>query len=211
MYRLLQTTAVLLLTALTLPLGAQAPAPHEHHHHEAAAAAAAPTAEVSVKPSIPDVALVDQDGKPVRFYSDLVQGKVVMMNFIFTSCTTICPPMGATFAKVQKVLGERVGRDVHLISVSVDPATDTPERLKAWSQKLGAGPGWTLVTGDRENVTQLLKALGVYTASISDHSPLVLVGNDVQGRWTRAYGLAPPTKLVELIDGMTVAQKETRP
>jgi protein SCO1/2 len=147
----------------------------------------------------------------VRFYSDLVQGKVVMMNFIFTSCTTICPPMGATFAKVQKVLGERAGRDVHLISVSVDPATDTPERLKAWSQKLGAGPGWTLVTGDRESVTQLLKALGVYTASISDHTPLVLVGNDVQGRWTRAYGLAPPTKLVELIDGMTVAQKEARP
>jgi protein SCO1/2 len=198
-YRLLQTTALLLLTAAALPpLGAQT-------------TAAKPLAEVAVKPSIPDVALVDQNGKPVRFYSDLVQGKVVMMNFIFTSCTTICPPMGATFAKVQKVLGERSGRDVHLISVSVDPASDTPERLKAWSQKLGAGPGWTLVTGDRENVTQLLKALGVYTASISDHSPLVLVGNDVQGRWTRAYGLAPPTKLVELIDGMTVARKEGRP
>ena len=215
-YRSLQTTALLLLAAVSLsPLGAQTaaapPAGHEHHHHEAAAAPADPTAEVAVKPTIPDVALVDQDGKPVRFYTDLVQGKVVMMNFIFTSCTTICPPMGATFAKVQKVLGERSGRDVHLISVSVDPGTDTPERLKAWSQKLGAGPGWTLVTGDRESITQLLKALGVYTASISDHTPLVLVGNDVQGRWTRAYGLAPPTKLVSLIDGMTVAQKETRP
>jgi protein SCO1 len=219
--RSLQTTALFLLATAVLPLGAQTTAPaeppagHEHHHHEAAAAAPAVSsnqlADVPVKPSIPDVALVDQDGKRVRFYTDLVQGKVVMMNFIFTSCTTICPPMGATFAKVQKVLGERSGRDVHLISVSVDPGTDTPERLKAWSQKLGAGPGWTLVTGDREDVTKLLKALGVYTASISDHSPLVLVGNDVQGRWTRAYGLAPPTKLVELIDGMSVAQKETRP
>ena len=208
-YRSFQTAALLLLAAVSLPLGAQST--HEHHHHEAAAAAPSAIAEVPVKPSIPDVALVDQDGKPVRFYSDLVQGKVVMMNFIFTSCTTICPPMGATFAKVQKVLGERSGRDVHLISVSVDPATDTPERLKAWSQKLGAGPGWTLVTGDRENVTKLLKALGVYTASISDHTPLVLVGSDVQGRWTRAYGLAPPTKLVELIDGMTIVQKEARP
>jgi len=212
LYRWLQTTVLLLLAAQATAQTPQTapPAGHEHHHHEAAAAPA-PTAEVPVKPTIPDVALVDQDGKPVRFYSDLVQGKVVMMNFIFTSCTTICPPMGATFAKVQKVLGERAGRDVHLISVSVDPATDTPERLKAWSQKLGAGPGWTLVTGGREEVTQLLKALGVYTASISDHTPLVLVGNDVQGRWTRAYGLAPPTKLVELIDGMTVAPKETRP
>jgi len=215
--RSLQTTALFLLATAVLPLGAQSAAPaeppagHEHHHHEAAAAPPDATAEVPVKLSIPDVALVDQDGKPVRFYTDLVQGKVVMMNFIFTSCTTICPPMGATFAKVQKVLGERSGRDVHLISVSVDPGTDTPERLKAWSQKLGGRPGWTLVTGDREDVTKLLKALGVYTVSISDHSPLVLVGNDVQGRWTRAYGLAPPTKLVELIDGMTVAQKEARP
>jgi protein SCO1/2 len=200
-YRSLQTTALLLLAllaAIALPLGAQTA--HEHHHHEAAAAPSQPAAEVPVKPSIPDVALVDQDGKPVRFYSDLVQGKVVMMNFIFTSCTTICPPMGATFAKVQKELGERAGRDVHLISVSVDPATDTPERLKAWSQKFGAGPGWTLVTGDRENITKLLKALGVYTASITEHSPLVLVGTEPARRWTRAYGLAAPARLAELID-----------
>lgn len=216
LHRMFLTTALLLLAVQATAQPAQPPqtappAAHEHHHHESTAPAPDPKEEVSVKPTIPDVALVDQDGKPVRFYTDLVHGKVVMMNFIFTSCTTICPPMGATFSKVQKVLGERAGRDVHLISVSVDPATDTPERLKAWSQKLGAGPGWTLVTGDRESVTQLLKALGVYTPSISDHSPLVLVGNDVQGRWTRAYGLAPPTKLVELIDGMTVAQKEARP
>jgi protein SCO1/2 len=172
-----------------------------------AIAAAADIAEEPVKLSIPDVSLVDQEGKPVHFYSDLVQGKVVMMNFVFTTCTTICPPMGATFAKVQKLLGDRAGKDVHLISVSVDPATDTPERLKAWSQKLGGGPaGWTLVTGDKENVTKLLKALGVYTAAIGNHSPLVLVGNEGQGRWTRAYGLAPPAKLVELADSMKTTE-----
>jgi protein SCO1/2 len=172
-----------------------------------ARAPAADIREESVKPSIPDVSLVDQDGKPVRFYSDLVQGKVVMMNFVFTSCTTICPPLGATFAKVRTLLGDRAGKDVHLISVSIDPATDTPERLKAWSQKLGGGPGWTLVTGDKDSVTRLLKGLGVYTASTADHSPLVLVGNDAQGRWTRAYGLAPPTKLIELIGGVSEAPK----
>lgn len=146
--------------------------------------------------NVPDVSLIDQDGRPVHFYSDLVKDKVVAMNFIFTTCTTICPPMGATFAKLQKLLA---GRDVHLISVSVDPATDTPERLKAWAGKFGAGPGWTLVTGDRNEVTRLLKALGVYTAAIGDHSPLVLLGNDAAHRWTRAYGLAPPAKLAELI------------
>jgi protein SCO1/2 len=161
--------------------------------------------------NVPDVALVDQDGKPVHFYSDLVKGKVVAMNFVFTSCTTICPPMGANFAKLQKLTA---GKDVHLISVSVDPGVDTPERLKAWAAKFGAGPGWTLVTGDRNEVIHLLKALGVYTAAITEHSPLVLLGNDAGHRWTRAYGLAAPAKLAELIEQISpaaLAKKETRP
>jgi protein SCO1/2 len=121
--------------------------------------------------------------------------------------------MGASFAKLQKILGARAGRDVHLISVSVDPATDTPERMKAWSRKFGAaGPGWTLVTGDRGEITRLLKALGVYTPNIADHSPLVLLGNDARHRWTRAYGLAAPARLAELIDQIAApgAEKESR-
>jgi len=193
--------------ALAVPALAQEtpPATGEHHHHEAAPAppAAAPEAGEKVDLKIPDVSLVDQDGKPVHFYSDLVRGKVVMINFVFTSCTTICPPMGATFGKVQQLLGDRAGRDIHLISVSVDPATDTPERMKAWGKKFGAGPGWTLVTGQRETIVQLLKALGVYTANLNDHTPLVLAGNDPRNEWTRAYGLAAPAKLVELLDGLS--------
>ncbi|HLL75605.1 MAG TPA: SCO family protein, partial [Pyrinomonadaceae bacterium] len=94
---------------------------------------------------IPDVPVLDQDGRELNFYSDLVRGKTVAVNFIFTTCTTICPPLGATFARVQRDLGERAGRDVHLISVSVDPANDTPERLKAWGAKFKAAPGWTFV------------------------------------------------------------------
>lgn len=149
---------------------------------------------------VPDVPVIDQDGKALRFYTDLVKDRVVAVNFVFTTCTTICPPMGANFAKLRTLLGERQGRPVQLISVSIDPNTDTPERLKAWSQKFGAGPGWTLVTGDREQITQLLKALGVYTARLGDHSPLVLIGDDVNHHWTRAYGLAPPAKIAELIE-----------
>jgi protein SCO1/2 len=162
-----------------------------------AARAAMPEAQPLEGLNIPDVPLVDQDGRPVHFYSDLVKGKVVAMSFVFTSCTTVCPPIGANFAKLQKLTA---GKDVHLISVSVDPAVDNPERLKAWAGKFGAGPGWTLVTGDRDEVVRLLKALGVYTATVSDHSPLVLLGNDARHRWMRAYGLAAPAKLAELID-----------
>jgi protein SCO1 len=207
----------LLLTALPIRPAAAQQEGHEHHHPTPAPAAPPAITQERVDGlQIPDVPLVDQDGRPVRFSSDLIAGRVVAVNFVFTTCTTICPPMGANFAKLQKLLGERAGRDVHLISVSVDPSTDTPERMKAWGQKFGAGPGWTLVTGDREEITRLLKSLGVYTANISDHSPLVLIGNDARHQWTRAYGLAAPAKLAELVGGMAApadvnAQKESRP
>ena len=150
--------------------------------------------------SVPDVELLDQDGRKVHFYSDLVKGKVVAVQFIFTTCTTICPPLGATFARVQRELGERAGADVRLISISVDPVTDTPERLKAWGEKFKAGPGWTLLTGAKPQVDELLKALAASTARREDHTPTVLVGNDAKGQWTRAYGLAPPSRLVQLIN-----------
>ncbi len=176
-----------------------APAPvatDAHESHEAS------------KMSIPDVELLDQSGRTVHFYTDLVKGKVVAVNFIFTTCTTICPPLGATFARVQKELGEKMGRDVQLISVSVDPATDTPERLKAWGEKFHAGAGWTLVTGPKPRVDELLRALGAATSSPQDHSPAVLVGNEAAGQWTRAYGLARPAVLVKLIEDAAAGRLE---
>jgi protein SCO1/2 len=207
-----------LLAAFPMAPAAAQEDPHAHHHQMAAAPAPEkPEVEALGHLNIPDVPVIDQDGKPRRFYTDLVKGKVVAVNFVFTTCTTICPPMGANFAKLQKLLGDRAGRDIHLISVSVDPSTDTPERMKAWGQKFGAGPGWTRVTGDRAEITRLLKSLGVYTPNISDHSPLVLLGNDARHQWTRAYGLAAPAKLEELISGMAApaadvnAKKESRP
>jgi len=148
---------------------------------------------------IPDTAVYDQDGHRLRFYSDLVQGKTVAINFIFTTCTTICPPLTATFRKVQQGLGDRIGKDVALISVSVDPAVDIPERLKSFAQKFHAGPGWTFVTGTQGDIDKLLAALGATTANKNDHTPTILVGNDPTRYWTRAYGLAPAAKLVKMI------------
>lgn len=168
----------------------------QHEHHDAPA----PPKQKPAKLEIPDVPLVDQDGRPVRFHTDLVKDKVVAVNFIFTTCTTICPPMGATFGKLRQQLGERAGKDVHLISVSVDPRTDTPERLKTWAAKFGSGPGWNLVTGEPAQVRKVLDAFGVFTSNPAEHTPLVFVGNDAKGEWTRAYGLAPPARLAELID-----------
>jgi cytochrome oxidase Cu insertion factor (SCO1/SenC/PrrC family) len=151
------------------------------------------------KMKIPDIEVLDQEGRKIHFYTDLVKGKTVAINFIFTTCTTICPPLGATFARVQKDLGERTGRDVQFISISVDPATDTPERMKAWGAKFKAGAGWTFVTGDKPAITELLKALGSATARPEDHTPFVLIGNDSRGTWRRVYGLVKPSQLVQLI------------
>lgn len=152
------------------------------------------------KMKIPDVELLDQDGRKIHFYTDLVKNHTVAINFIFTTCTTICPPLGATFARVQSSLGDRVGRDVRIISISVDPATDTPARLKAWGAKFKAGAGWTFVTGAKPQVDELLRALGAQSGRPEDHSPAVLIGNDARGQWTRTYGLARPTQLVQIIN-----------
>ncbi|MBI2875304.1 MAG: SCO family protein [Candidatus Tectomicrobia bacterium] len=172
-----------------------------HHSHPSSRPPVA-AGKGDVKLSIPDLVLLDQDGRKVRFYSDLVQGKVVAINFIFTTCTTICPPLATTFSEVQALMGDRLGRDFSLISISVDPVTDTPERLKAWGAKFQARPGWTLVTGPKPEVDRLLRALGASTARKEDHPPTILIGNDAKGVWSRVYGIMPPVQLARLIDGV---------
>ena len=164
-------------------------------------AAVAPVANPSEATSlrIPNTPVVDQNGKRISFYDDLVKGKIVAINFIFTTCTTICPPMTATFRRVQQDLVAK-GSDAQLISVSVDPTTDTPERLRDFAAKFKAGPGWTFVTGDRIEIDSLLQAFGVAVADKNDHTPMILIGNDRTGFWSRAYGLAAPGTLVKAID-----------
>ena len=186
------------------PTGTQAARHGDHRAHTAQHSPVgghASPPEVVRAMSIPPVEVVDQDGNTIDFYRDLVEGRVVAINFIFTTCTTICPPMGATFSKLQTLMSEREEEAVHLISVSVDPVTDTPERLKAWGATFHAGAGWTLVTGEKQRIDTLLKALRVFTPDKDDHSPIILLGDDKKGVWTRTYGLAPPDKLASVIEG----------
>jgi protein SCO1/2 len=185
------------LGLLGLPAtGADEPAAAAPCHTEPGQAAAPAAAELK----LPDVLLTDQDGRAVRF-ADLVAGRRVAVNFIFTTCTTICPPMGAHFARLERLLAERGVVDVGLISLSIDPQVDSPPRLRAWREKLGGGKGWTLLTGPKPKVDGLLKALGVYTASPLDHAPVVLLSDGRSGRWQRAYGLTPPAELAALLLG----------
>lgn len=147
---------------------------------------------------IPDIPVYDQNGKRLNFYSDLVKGKTVAINFIFTTCTTICPPLTATFRRVQQDLATS-SPAAKLISISVDPTTDNPQRLNDFAARFKAGPGWTFVTGDNTEITSLLRALGAAAANKNDHTPMILIGNDEAGYWTRAYGLSSPQALVKAI------------
>lgn len=159
-----------------------------------------PDAKGRHAPAIPDVAALDQNGKPLRFYSDLIKGKAVMLNFVFTSCTYVCPMQGANFSKLQAALGDRLGKDVSLISVSIDPLTDTPQRLKSWGARFGARPGWTLVTGSKAEMDRLLRALTGDPSGVSEHSAVVLIGNYDRGVWVRADGLDDPARLIQTLD-----------
>ncbi|HKG60216.1 MAG TPA: SCO family protein [Pyrinomonadaceae bacterium] len=177
---------------------------------EPTAPIAAPAYASGRKMMIPDVAVLDQDGNTLHFYRDLIKDKTVAINFIFTNCTTICPPLAATFARVQKEMGDKVGKDVRFISISVDPLTDTPERLKAWGAKFKAGAGWTFVTGEKQEMDKLLNALGAAVSKREDHTPAMIIGNDAKGVWTRTYGLAKTAQIVGLIlDVMAGKVEET--
>ena len=146
-----------------------------------------------------DIKLLDQNGKSVRFKTDVIGEHIVVMNFVYTTCTTQCPLNSQLLSHVQKNLSKEEYEKVQLVSLSVDPGTDTPERLKNYAEKIGAGPGWTWLTGHRPEVNQLLNALGVYTPDFKIHPSVVLVGDGKTGNWTRFYGTPDPDQLLSKV------------
>lgn len=149
---------------------------------------------------IPDVHVVDQNGRQRKFYSELVKDKVVIVNFVFTTCTAVCPRSGANFRQLQRLLGKRLGKDVFLISVSTDPEFDTPKKLKSWSAQFGAKKGWTLVTGKKQQITPLLRALTGDGLNKGYHDPKILIINDTNGAQRRLYGLEEPARVLKLAE-----------
>ena len=147
-----------------------------------------------------DVELINQDGQKMRFYSDVLKNKVVVINSFFTTCTSVCPPMNRNFEKVQEALGDRLGKEVFLVSISVDPETDTPPRLKEYSRRFHARDGWIFLTGKKENVEWALYKLGQYAEAKNDHTTIIIIGNEPKGLWKKAFGLAKPDELVKIVD-----------
>lgn len=171
-----------------------------------AATAGAAALPPAVNVTLVDAPLLDQDGRPVHFAKDVVGDRIVVMDFVFTTCTTICPILSAKLAGLQGRLGDRLGQGIGLVSVSIDPARDTPARLKAHAAKFKAGPGWTWLTGEPETVNKVLKGLGAYTPNFNEHPPIMLVGDGRTGRWARFNGFPDPAKLEAAIDALLAAR-----
>jgi protein SCO1 len=169
----------------------------------AGALSAAPAAAQALEGYFPEVTLVTQDGKRVRFYSDLVKGRVVLINFIFTRCKDLCPRTTTNIRRVQELLGDEAGRTVHLISISVDPDNDTPAVLKAYAETAGATPGWDFLTGDQEDIELIRRKLGVFDREEDDnptlHTGMLVYGNEPKGKWRAIYAMANPDLIVKSV------------
>ncbi|HLC42482.1 MAG TPA: SCO family protein [Methylomirabilota bacterium] len=180
------------LIALLLPAGSSAAEESERAEANGKSAAHA---------YFSDVVLVDQHGKPLRLYTDLLKGKVVVVSSFYASCTGSCPVLMGTLAKIQEALSDRLGSDLHLLSITVDPATDTPPKLKEYAERIRAKPGWYFLTGAKDNVDTALRKLGQAVKAKESHLNILIVGNERTGLWKRAFSLARPEELIALVEG----------
>jgi protein SCO1/2 len=152
----------------------------------------------------PNVELITQDGKKVHFFDDLIKGKIVAIDLIYTTCEYACPLETARMAQVQKKLGNRVGQDIFFYSISIDPERDTPAVLKAYMEKFHVGPGWLFLTGKKKDIDFLIRRLGVYQDSDArnnpdGHVPHLLIGNEATNQWIRGSALDNPNFQARMI------------
>jgi protein SCO1 len=194
---------ILLLLALASVAGAQEPAaPKPPQTPQTPAPSAAQSAGSSAEKYFTDVMLVNQDGEKMRLYSDLLQGKTVIINSFFATCQGSCLPITRNLEKVQEALGDRLGKDARIISISVDPTVDTPAELKAFGKKFHARPGWYFLTGSKENVEFVLKKIGQFVTDKQDHYNIIIIGNERTGLWKKAFGLAKSEALVQVVESV---------
>lgn len=145
---------------------------------------------------IPDVQLIDAQGDPVSLRGILESGQPVALNFIFTTCTTICPVMTVTFAQMQRQLGT-AAEQLQLVSVSIDPEYDRPDVLKAYASQFQAEDNWTFLTGDSDDIVAVLRSFDSYAGSKMNHQPVTLLHGPQSDDWIRIDGLANGESLAQ--------------
>ena len=155
--------------------------------------------------SFPNVTLTTHKGKKVKFYDDLLKDKIVLINFMYVRCQGTCPGTTANLVKVQKLLGDRVGKDIFMYSITLKPEEDTPQRLAAYAKAYKVRPGWKFLTGDPKDVELLRQKLGfidrdpVRDADKSNHIGMLRFGNEPMTLWAGCPSLLGPGKIVKEI------------
>jgi len=146
--------------------------------------------------TVPDVVLINQNGDKVRFKALLESGDPVAIDFIYATCTTICPILSAGYANLQRKLGSKTQK-VHLVSITIDPENDTPAILKEYLAKYSAKPGWDFLTGSRRDIERVMTAFNAYFSNKMDHQPLTFIRSPQDGSWIRLYGLLSGVDFVD--------------
>jgi len=149
-----------------------------------------------------DTPLIDQHGVEHRFYSDLLAGKVVIISAFYTACQGVCPVMVGRLKQVQDYLGDRLGKNAVIITLTLDPEADTPQALERFSKKLGAKKGWYFLTGPRPELEQVLKKLGQYVEDKEQHSSILILGNEPTGLWKKVFAMASIDDLRTAVDSV---------
>jgi protein SCO1 len=173
--------------------------------------AATPPGQASTPPggarahTFPNATLLTHEGKEVRFYDDLIRGKTVLINMMYAQCSDRCPPMTQNLRRVQDMLGNRVGGDVHMYSITLLPEQDRPQDLKDYAKLHGVKPGWTFLTGRPDDIERIRKRLGFYErdpkldTDITRHTGMIRIGNETLDRWCTGAALGVPSLIVDAI------------
>lgn len=154
---------------------------------------------------LPNVPLVTHDGRKVRFYDDLVKGKLVVFNMMYTNCSNICPPNTANLLAVQQALGEKVGRDIFMYSITLQPDFDDPAALRQYMNQYRIGAGWTFLTGKRDDVDLVRRQLGFFNldpvadADLRQHTGMLRIGHDARDRWSMIPAQATTRQIINSI------------
>ena len=153
----------------------------------------------------PNTIVQTHDGKKLRFYDDVVRGKVVVFNMMYSVCTGICPGNTANLLQVQETLGNRLGKDVFMVSMTLQPEFDTPKALQAYVNSYGIKPGWTFLTGQPVEMEVIRRKLGFFNddptidSDLANHTGMVRIGNEARDRWFMMPALAAPKQIARAL------------
>jgi protein SCO1/2 len=197
--------AVLLAAAIGVAVPAAFAGEHDHHQHQQQAQANRSVSRTTANYKVPDAPMVRMDGAKVKFGADIDDARPVMLNFIYTTCTAICPVMTQTFAEVQAKLGPEREK-VRMVSVSIDPEQDTPARLREYAKQYKAGPQWQFYTGTVESSIAVQKAFDAYRGDKMNHTPVTFLRAGPGKSWIRLDGFATPDEIVREVRQFVAAK-----